>query len=59
MSIERVDVSRGINVGGCGGVVHPPEALASRSKNAYNRSQNKYYAIEGQHTLPSEDRQHI
>ena len=47
--------------GGCvgGGWFTPPEALASRSKNAYNRSQNKYYAIEGQHTLPSEDRQHI
>ena len=29
------------------------------SKNAYNRSQNKYYAIEELHALPSEDRQHI
>ena len=42
-----------------GGVVHPPKAQASRSKNAYNRSRNKNYAIEGLHALPSEDRQHI
>ena len=45
--------------GGVGGWFTPPEALTSRSKNAYNRSQNKYYAIEGKHALPSEDRQHI
>ena len=41
--------------GGVEGWFTPPEALASRSKNAYNRSQNKYYAIEGLHALPSDN----
>ena len=58
----KYTVARGVNVRGGGGVgwwFTPPKALASRSKNAYNRSQNKYYAIEGLQALPSEDRQHI
>ena len=45
------DCTQGRKCGGMwgGGWFTPQEAMASRSKNAYNWSQNKYYAIEGLH----------